>query len=141
MRVPPLALVIGAIVSIQFGAAFAATLFDRLDASAVSILRLGFAAIVLLAIWRPRPRAHTRRDLGLAAMFGLCLGFMNFTFYEALERIPLGIAVTVEFIGPLGVAVFTSRRRLDIAWAALAAAGIVLLAGPSGGAEATGVLL
>jgi inner membrane transporter RhtA len=140
VRVPPLALVLGAILSIQFGAAFAATLFDDVDAAAVSVLRLGFAAVVLLAVWRPRPRAHTRKDLRLAAVFGLCLGAMNFTFYEAIERIPLGIAVTIEFAGPLGVAVFTSRRRLDVAWALLAAVGILLLAGPGGDVDAAGVL-
>jgi inner membrane transporter RhtA len=139
VRVPPLALVLGAIVSIQFGAALAATLFDDLDASAVSVLRLGFAALVLLAIWRPRPRAYARADLRLAAVFGLCLGLMNYTFYEAIERIPLGIAVTIEFAGPLGVAVFTSRRRLDIAWAVLAAAGIVVLADPGGDVDGAGV--
>ena len=140
MKVPPLALVLAGIVSIQFGAALAATLFDEVDAAAVSVLRLGFAAVVLLVIWRPRPRAHARKDLGLAGLFGLCLGAMNFTFYEALERIPLGIAVTIEFAGPLAVAVFTSRRRLDVAWALLAAVGILLLAGPGGDADATGVL-
>jgi inner membrane transporter RhtA len=140
MRVPPVALVLGAIVSIQFGAALAATLFDRADAAVVSVLRLGFAAAVLLAIWRPRPRAYARKDLGLAAVFGLCLGAMNFTFYEAIERIPLGIAVTIEFAGPLAVATFTSRRRLDVAWALLAAVGILLLAGPGGDADTAGVL-
>jgi inner membrane transporter RhtA len=140
MRVPPVALVLGAIVSIQFGAALAATLFDRVDAAVVSVLRLGFAAAVLLAIWRPRPRAYARKDLGLAAVFGLCLGAMNFTFYEAIERIPLGIAVTIEFAGPLAVATFTSRRRLDVAWALLAAVGILLLAGPGGDADTVGVL-
>jgi inner membrane transporter RhtA len=140
MRVPPVALVLGAVTSIQFGAALAATLFDDLDASGVSVLRLGFAAVVLLAVWRPRIRAHARRDLGLAAVFGLCLGAMNFTFYEAIERIPLGSAVTIEFAGPLAVAVLGSRRRLDVMWAVLAAIGIVLLAGPGGDLDAVGVL-
>ena len=140
MRVPPVALVLGAVTSIQFGAALAATLFDDLDASGVSVLRLGFAAVVLLAIWRPRPRAYARGDLGLAAVFGLCLGLMNFTFYEAIERIPLGSAVTIEFAGPLAVAVLGSRRRLDVLWAVLAGIGIVLLAGPGGDLDTAGVL-
>jgi inner membrane transporter RhtA len=140
VRVPPLALVLGAIVSIQFGAALAATLFDEVDASGVSLMRLGFAAVVLLAVWRPRPRAHERGDLRLAGLFGLCLGAMNFTFYEAIERIPLGIAVTIEFAGPLAVAVIGSRRRLDLAWALVAAVGIVLLAGPGGDVDAVGAL-
>ncbi len=138
-RVPPLVLVLGGIVSIQLGAAFATTLFDELGASGVSLLRLGLAAIVLLAVWRPRPSAHARADLRLAAAFGLCLGLMNLSFYEAIARIPLGIAVTVEFIGPLGVAVVLSRRRRDLAWVVLAGLGILLLADPGGGgADATG---
>ncbi len=140
MRVPPVALVLGAVTSIQFGAALAATLFDELDASGVSVLRLGFAALVLLAVWRPRVRAHARGDLRLAGLFGLCLGAMNFTFYEAIERIPLGSAVTIEFAGPLAVAVLGSRRRLDVLWAVLAGIGIVLLAGPGGDLDTAGVL-
>ena len=140
MRVPPLALVLGAIVSIQFGAALAATLFDDVGAAGVAMLRLGFAAVVLLAVWRPRVSEHARSDLRLAAAFGLVLGLMNYTFYEALDRIPLGIAVTLEFVGPLGVAVFGSRRRLDLLWALLAAVGILLLAGPGGDVDALGVL-
>jgi inner membrane transporter RhtA len=131
--VPPVALVLAAVVSVQFGAALAATLFDDFDATGISLLRLGFAALVLLAVWRPRPSQHSRADLRLAGLFGLCLGGMNTTFYEAVERIPLGIAVTIEFAGPLGVAVVASRRRVDVVWAALAAAGILVLADPGGG--------
>ena len=123
---------LAAIVSVQFGAALAATLFDELDASAVSLLRLAFAAAVLLAVWRPRPSAYARADLRLAALFGLTLGLMNLTFYEAVERIDLGIAVTLEFLGPLGVAVAGSRTRTDLVWVALAAAGVLLLANPGG---------
>ncbi len=140
-RVPPLTLVLGGILSIQFGAAFAATLFDELGAAGVSLLRLGFAALVLLAVWRPRPSAHSPADLRLAVVFGVCLGLMNLTFYEAVARIPLGIAVTVEFIGPLGVAVFASRRPRDFAWVVLAALGIVLLADPGGDVALGGVAL
>lgn len=136
---PALALVLGAIVSLQVGAAVAITLFDDVGAPGVAALRLGFAAVVLLAIWRPRLGRHERGDLRLAALFGLVLGLMNYTFYEALDRIPLGLAVTIEFVGPLGVAVYGSRRRLDLLWALLAAAGIVLLAGPSGDLDLLGV--
>lgn len=132
-RVPPWTLTVAAATSIQFGAALAATLFDDLGASATSLLRLGFASLVLLVLVRPKPRAYTRDDLRLAALFGLALGLMNLTFYLALARIPLGIAVTIEFAGPLGVAVFASRGRADLAWAAVAAVGIVLLADPTGG--------
>jgi inner membrane transporter RhtA len=126
-------MVLGGATSIQFGAAVAAKTFDDLGAAGTSLLRLGFAAVILVALWRPRPREHSAADLRLAALFGLTLGGMNLAFYEALARIPLGIAVTIEFAGPLGVAVALSRRRLDLVWAALAAAGIVLLARPGGG--------
>ena len=139
LRVPPLALVLVAIASVQFGAAFGATVFDDVGAAGVTMLRLSFAAIVLMAVWRPRPSDYARGDLRLAALFGLVLGVMNLTFYEAVARIPLGIAVTIEFVGPLGVAVYTSRRRLDLVWALLAGAGIVLLAGPGGDLDTLGV--
>jgi inner membrane transporter RhtA len=132
-RVPPVALVFGGITSTQFGAAMAGTLFDELDAASVSVLRLGFAAIVLMVVLRPQIRGRPREDLALAGLFGLVLGVMNLTFYEAIERIPLGVAVTIEFIGPLAVAVLASRRRLDLVWALLAAVGIVVLADPGGG--------
>jgi inner membrane transporter RhtA len=106
------------------------------------MLRVVFAAIILVLLWRPTLRGHERGDLWLAAAFGLSLAAMNLTFYEALDRIPLGPAVTCEFIGPLGVAVAGSRRPLDLVWVLLAAAGIVLLAAPSGsGLNAGGVIL
>lgn len=131
-RVPAWSLVLAAAISIQFGAAIAATLFDNVGPSGVSLLRLGFAAPILLLVWRPGVRAHSRADLQLAAAFGLVLGVMNLFFYLALDRIPLGIAVTIEFAGPLAVGVLGSRRRIDVAFAALAAAGIVLLASANG---------
>jgi inner membrane transporter RhtA len=125
--VPPVVLVLGAISSVQVGAAFAKTLFDELGVGGTVFLRILFAAIVLALIWRPRLAGHGRGDLWLAVAFGLTLGAMNFAFYSALDRIPLGIAVTFEFVGPLGVAVAGSRRPLDLLWVALAAAGILLL--------------
>ncbi len=132
-RVPPVALVLTGIGSVQFGAALATTLFDSLGPSGTTLLRLVFATVLLLALWRPDPRDYTGAELRLAALLGLVLGAMNLTFYLALDRLPLGVAVTIEFVGPLGVAVATSRRRADLGWAALAAAGIVLLADPGGG--------
>lgn len=125
--------VVAAALSVQFGAALAATLFDDLGAAGTSVLRVGLGAVVLLAIWRPRARGLAREDLRLVLWLGLALGVMNLSFYEAIDRIPLGVAVTIEFAGPLGVAVALSRRRLDLLWAAIAAAGIVLLADPGGG--------
>lgn len=126
------ALVIGGIVSVQVGAAIATTLFDDVGPGGAVFLRTFFAAVVLVAIWRPalRPEAGARDVVYL----GVLLGVMNLTFYEALDRIPLGIAVTLEFVGPLSVAVLGSRKRRDLAWVGLAAAGLVLLA-PVPGSE------
>jgi inner membrane transporter RhtA len=128
-RAVAVGLVVAACLSPQLGAALAVTLFDRVGPAGAAFLRLAFAAIILLAIWRPRLTG----DLRLATAFGLSLGLMNLCFYEAIARLPLGVAVTIEFSGPLLVAVLGSRRPLDLAWVALAAAGIVLLVGPGGG--------
>jgi inner membrane transporter RhtA len=106
------------------------------------MMRIVLAAIVLAAMWRPSLRGHDRADLLLVGAFGLTLAAMNFSFYESIDRIPLGAAVTCEFVGPLGVAVYGSRRPLDLVWVALAAGGILLLATPSGsGLNAPGVIL
>jgi inner membrane transporter RhtA len=138
----PILLVLGAVVSVQFGAALAATLFDELGAVGTVLLRSAFGALVLFALWRPRLRGHARRDLRLAAVFGVSLAAMNVCFYLALDRIPLGIAVTFEFVGPLGVAVAASRRAPDVLWVALAASGIALLSGGLGdGLDPLGVML
>ncbi len=114
--------------TVQFGAAIAKGLFDELDPSGTVLLRVGFAALVLLLLWRPPLRGHTSGGYLVAGLFGLVLAAMNFTLYQALDRIPLGITVTLEFVGPLGVAVAGSRRALDLLWVALAAGGILLLA-------------
>src|SRR4051794_37465569 len=127
--------------STQTGAAIAKTLFDELGPAATAFLRVALAAVLLVAIWRPRVAGHTRRELGLAFAFGLALSAMNLTFYEAIDRIPLGIAVTIEFAGPLAVAIALSRRRLDALWVVLAAAGILLLARGGGDVSTSGVLL
>jgi inner membrane transporter RhtA len=141
-RLPPTTLVLGAIVSVQVGAAVAKSLFDDAGPAGAVLLRVGFAALVLWLLWRPRPGAHARADLRLAAAFGVTLAGMNLAFYEALDRVPLGVAVTLEFVGPLGVAVAASRRALDVLWVVLAAAGILLLADLGGGsADAAGVAL
>ena len=130
-------LVLAAAASLQVGAAFAVTLFDELGPAGAAFLRLAFAAVILWAIWRPRLAG----DLRLPAAFGVALGLMNWSIYEAMDRIPLGVAVTIEFAGPLAVAVAGSRRPLDGLWIVLAAAGIVLLADPGGGgADAAGVV-
>jgi inner membrane transporter RhtA len=126
-RIPPTVLVVVAVSSVQFGAALAKSLFDEIGAGGTVFLRVLFAAVVLVAVWRPAVGGRSRVDWRLIALFGLSLAAMNLAFYQALERIPLGIAVTFEFVGPLGVAIVGSRRPLDLAWVVLAAAGIVLL--------------
>ena len=137
---PAVGLVVLAVGSLQVGAAFAVELFDELGPAGAAFGRLGFAALILVAIWRPRIRGRPRGDLRVALAFGLALGAMNLCIYEAMDRIPLGVAVTFEFIGPLGVALVGSRRALDLLWVVLAAAGIVLLADYGGGSlDATGV--
>jgi inner membrane transporter RhtA len=126
-RIPPTLLVLGAVGSVQFGAAFAKTLFDEIGPGGTVFLRVVFAAIVLVAVWRPALRGRSSADWRLLLAFGFALVAMNLSYYEALNRIPLGIAVTFEFVGPLGVAVAGSRHALDLLWVALAAAGILLL--------------
>jgi inner membrane transporter RhtA len=140
-RAPSPVLVLGAIASVQFGSAIATTLFARVGPAGAVLLRLVSATIVLMLIWRPSVRWRTRRDLALAALFGVVLAAMNLTFYEAIRRIPLGVGVTIEFVGPLTVALVGSRRRLDLLWVALAAAGIVaLMHGGSHGLNTLGVV-
>jgi inner membrane transporter RhtA len=143
--IPAPGLVLGGIFSLQIGAGLAKGLFDTLPPTAVVFLRLAFSAVALAAITQRAVRAALRRasrgDLGLAVTFGLSLAAMNIAIYESFSRIPLGVAVTIEFIGPLGVAVALSRRRLDLLWVLLAATGVVLLArGGPGGIDPVGVL-
>ena len=140
-RVPAPALVLAGVTSVQFGAAIAKSLFDDLTPTGVVALRLLFGAIVLGILFRPRIRDRPPAELRLALAFGLVLVSMNLCFFQALDRIPLGIAVTLEFIGPLGVALIGSRRRADFVWVAMAAAGIALLApGIGGGLDGVGVV-
>lgn len=124
---PSSVLVLGAIASVQFGSAIATTLFHRIGPGGAVWLRLLFGTLILIPLWRPRLAGRTRRELLLPCVFGLVLAAMNFSFYSAIHRIPLGIAVTLEFAGPLCVAVAGSRRPVDLAWVALALAGILAL--------------
>lgn len=142
-RYAAVGMILAGCFSIQFGAAFAVTLFDRLGPGGAVWLRLVFAAAILLAVFRPRLKGRPPEDLRLAIVFGVVLGLMNWSFYEALDRIPLGPTVTIEFVGPLAVAVWGSRRPLDLLWVALAAAGILVLTNPfaAGGLDGVGVAL
>lgn len=115
------------IVSAQLGAAIAKTLFDALGPGGTVFLRIAFASLVLLVLVRPKLGGHDRKAYLVAGLFGLALAGMNFSLYLAFDRIPLGVAVTLEFVGPLAVAVVGSRRVLDLLWVVLAAAGILLL--------------
>lgn len=123
----PSMLVVVSIVSAQVGAATAKGLFETAGPGGVVFLRTLLAALFFWALWRPAPRLASRRALVAAVLYGLSIVFMMLAFYSAIERIPLGVAVAVSFCGPLAVAVFGSRRALDLVWAGLAAVGIVLL--------------
>jgi inner membrane transporter RhtA len=125
--VPPPGLLLVSIVSIQLGAAVAIHLFETLGPIGTVFLRVAFSAVLLLVAARGQIRPVARRDAGLLLLFGCVIGAMNMCFYGAISRIPLGIAVAIEFVGPLGVAVITSRRPKEFLWIALAVAGLVLL--------------
>ncbi|MBL1079968.1 EamA family transporter [Nocardia sp. 2] len=137
---PPTALVMGGIVSVQLGAAFAKQLFGSIGPAGAVGLRLGFAGIVLLVVWRSALRVD-RRAIPVVLAYGAVLGSMNLCFYEAIDRIPLGMAVTIEFLGPLAVALAGSRKWIDPVWALLAFGGVVLLTQADGDVSMTGVLL
>jgi inner membrane transporter RhtA len=130
--VPPSALVLTGILSVQFGAGLAAKLFTQISPAAVTGLRLWTSAAVM-AVLGARPlrtalSSRSWRDWAVVAGFGLTLAVMNLSIYQSFARIPLGISVTVEFLGPLGVAVASSRRLLDLLWVGLAGTGVALLA-------------
>lgn len=145
-RVPAPVLLAGGIISVQVGAGFAARMFGTVSAAGLTGLRLWTASLVLAGLGaRPAWRAvramiasRSWRHAAVVVGFGLTLGIMNFSIYQAFARIPLGIAVTIEFLGPLGVAITSSRRLIDLLWVALAGTGVALL-GTSGVGEATGL--
>lgn len=122
-------LVLAAVVSVQFGGALAATLVPRIGAGGSVTLRLGFATLVLLAVARPSVRGRSARDWATVTLFGLALGGMNLSFYASLAHLPIGVAVTIEFLGPLTLAAVQSRRSRDFAAVAAAAGGVVLVSG------------
>ncbi len=120
--------VVLAMLTIQSGASIAKQLFPLIGPEGTTALRLGFSALVLWLVFRPwRSLPSGRRDWQAILTYGICLGGMNILFYLAIERIPLGIGVALEFTGPLAVALFSSRRKRDLLWVAFALAGILLL--------------
>lgn len=120
-------MVICSALSLQFGSAVAAMLFPRAGALGMVALRLVFSAVLMLLVCRPRLRGHRRLDWAAVAGLGVALGAMNSLFYQAIERIPLGAAVTLELLGPLVLSVVAARRLLSLLWAGLALAGVYLL--------------
>lgn len=140
-RPGPVWLVVLGIVSVQVGASIAKGLFDEVSPTAMVWLRLVTSAVVLAAIARPRLRGRSRTDWGVAAAFGLSLATMNWAIYESFARIPLGVAVTIEFVGPLTLAVILSRRMRDLLWVALAGAGVAILGFDPVGLDPVGVVL
>ncbi|CAN5241277.1 DMT family transporter [soil metagenome] len=141
-RVPPPLLAVAAILSVQFGSAFARTFFGETGSLGAAALRLFFGCLILAAVVRPRVRSWERSTwLGVVAL-GLALAGMNGFIYLAIDHIPIGVAVTIEFLGPLTVAVVQTRRIADAAWAALALAGVLLLGfDPAGNLEWIGLVL
>lgn len=127
-KVPAQGLALLAILSVQMGAAVGKGLFSAIGPLGTTFLRLGFAAVLLLLLWRPQIRGLTRAQCINVLLFGIVLAAMNGAFYSAIRSIPLGIAVTLEFVGPLGLALVQSRRVKDIVWVLLAVVGILLLA-------------
>lgn len=143
--VPAPVLVLAGVVSVQFGGALAATLVPEIGAAGSVLLRLVLATALLLVIARPRLRGHSRRDLATVGCFGLALGLMNFAFYAALGHLPIGVTVTIEFVGPLTLAAVLSRRPRDLVAVAAAGLGVVLISRalslPLAELESTGILL
>jgi inner membrane transporter RhtA len=142
--IPPPMLVLLGILSVQIGAGLAKGMFDRVPPTMVVFLRLVTMAVVVgflarRSLWTLR-RDHPREDLLVAAGLGLSLALMNYSFYQAIQTIPLGVGVTVEFLGPLLVSVLASRRALDLLWAVLALLGVILLSRSGGDVDLVGVL-
>jgi inner membrane transporter RhtA len=141
VNIPPIPAVLFAIISVQSGAAIAKGLFPVIGAAGTASLRIGISALLLVSVYRPNLLKITTKQWKFVIPYGLSLGAMNLVFYLSIERIPIGLAVTLEFIGPLLVAVLGSKRIIDFFWVLLAASGIVLIAPwSSNGIDLLGVL-
>jgi inner membrane transporter RhtA len=123
----PLLALLGSLLSLCLGTSYAKHLFTQLGAEGVSALRIGLSACLLMAFLRPWRRSWSGRELMPLAAFGLTLGLMNLLFYESIARIPLGVAIAIEFTGPLTVAIWHSRKALDWVWVGLVVVGLALL--------------
>ncbi|MBR1953187.1 MAG: EamA family transporter [Lentisphaeria bacterium] len=127
-------------MSVQGGASIAKYLFHLLGPAGAVTLRVGIAGIMLMALVRPKIRSFTREQWKCILIYGLSIGLMNLTFYCGIQRVPLGIGVAIEFIGPLGVAIYTSRKMTDFLWVLLAAAGIICIVPWQGGGDLQGYI-
>jgi inner membrane transporter RhtA len=123
----PLAALLVAMISVQIGAALVKSLFPRVGVAGATTLRLALASLMLVLVWRPWRRLPKARETRSLLIYGVAMGVMNLCFYSALARIPLGIAVALEFSGPLAVAIAASHRAADFLWIALAALGLIAL--------------
>lgn len=132
---PYLAL-LGAIVSLSAGTSFAKTLYPMVGPAGTAALRVGLSALMLVAVWRPWRARFTRTDLKALAVYGVVMGFMNLSFYMSLNTIPLGVALAIEFTGPLAVALFNARRLIHFVWIGVAALGLILLLPQDGTGQA-----
>lgn len=128
------------IISVQIGAGYAGQLMDDIGPAGVVMLRQGGAALVLLAVCRPALRGRTRAQWHTIVAFGVILAVMNLTFYAAVERLPLGVAVTIELLGPLGLAAALSRRAVEFVWVGVAVAGVVMLGEGDGHLDPLGIV-
>ena len=126
-RILPVLAVLCSILSVQAGASFSKHLFPALGAEGVTALRQLYSALLLLLVFRPWTGGPARKDWGVVLLYGALLGIMNLTFYLAIARLPLGIGVALEFLGPLTVAIVSSRQARDFVWVACAVAGLALL--------------
>jgi inner membrane transporter RhtA len=133
------AFMLTAVLSFQVGAVVGVKLLERISPATSSALRLGIAATIAAAIWRPALRTLARRDAKLVAGYGASLAGTNLCLYTALDRIPLGIAITVLMVGPIMVTVLKRGRRLDLMWSAMALAGVAMIARPGGGVDGIGM--
>src|SRR5215207_7171222 len=134
-RASGIGLAVASMTTVQLGYGLSEPLFDRIGAAGTVALRLALAALILWPFVRPRLRGRSRADLGAVVALGACSGLLTLAFFEAIARIPLGVAVTIEFLGPLGVALAGSRRPRDVAWVVLAGAGVAILTLGDGAGE------
>ncbi len=118
---------IGSMASLCIGTSFAKSLFDAVGAQGTTAYRLGFSALLLWCVWRPWRFPLSRKNALAIASYGLCLGLINFLFYMAIRTVPLGLCIAIEFLGPLSLAIFSSRRKIDFLWIGFVALGLYLL--------------